>query len=123
MEAPSGDILGRSLRAGDEMGQAILYCFRCSTQLRDSTFEQGKAFRIDNFVVCAACAPDAMKSMPAESVQKLQDMISGKDARQSQGAAKRKTGYALPSVKESIRDSNRIPSVTGSSSRSMPTAG
>jgi hypothetical protein len=84
------------------MGQAILYCFRCSTQLRDSHFEQGKAYRIDNFAVCAACAPEAAHSLPPESVQKLQDLISGKDKKGS-GASQRKTGAALPAIRDSSR--------------------
>src|SRR5580765_353144 len=93
------------------MGQAILYCFRCSTQLRDAQFEQGKAYRIDNFAVCAACAPDAIKSMPPESVQKLLDLISGKDKKGS-SASQKKTGAALPALRESSR-AHHI--VTGSS--------
>lgn len=43
------------------MGQAISYCFRCSTQLRDADFEKGRAFRVDANVCCAACAPDSVR--------------------------------------------------------------
>src|SRR5579864_8667882 len=104
-----------SLGFGDKMGQAILYCFRCSTQLRDSHFEQGKAYRIDNFAICAACAPEAAHSLPPESVQKLQDLISGKDKKGS-GASQRKTGAALPA----IRDSSRAHLAITSSSTATP---
>ncbi|HZE97337.1 MAG TPA: hypothetical protein VE981_09945 [Planctomycetota bacterium] len=97
------------------MGQAILYCFRCATQLRDVQFEQGKAYRLDNWVVCAACAPEALKTLPPESVQRLLDMISGKDTRKNVAAANRKTGHGLPSVKEAIRESSRAMPTTGSS--------
>ena len=58
------------------MGQAILYCFRCSTQLRESHFEQGKAFRIDAHVCCSACAPEAMKSLPPPLADELLKQIS-----------------------------------------------
>lgn len=58
------------------MGQAILYCYRCSTQLRDSHFEQGKAFRIDARVCCSACAPEAIKSLPSHLVEQLLKQLS-----------------------------------------------
>ncbi|HEV3027406.1 MAG TPA: hypothetical protein VG457_07520, partial [Planctomycetota bacterium] len=91
------------------MGQAILYCFRCSTQLRDLHFEQGKAYRVDNFAICAACAPEAAKSLPPESVQKLQDLISGKDKKGS-SSSQRKTGAALPAIRDSSRSNLKITS-------------
>src|SRR5260221_3386631 len=99
------------------MGQAILYCFRCSTQLRDSQFEQGKAYRIDNFAICAGCAPEAVKSLPPESVQKLRDLLAGKEKKGS-GTSQRKTGAALPA----IRDSSRANLIITSSSTTTPAA-
>lgn len=93
------------------MGQAILYCVRCSTQLRDSHFEQGKAYRIDNFAVCAACGPEAAKSLPPESVPKLFDAIAGRD-RKPAAVSQRKSGTALPALRESSRSLNPL---TGSS--------
>lgn len=39
------------------MGQAIIYCYRCSKQLREAQFAQGKAFRLDIRGCCAECAP------------------------------------------------------------------
>ncbi len=59
------------------MGQAILYCFRCSTQLREAQFEQRKAFRVDAWVCCAACVPEALKSLPPGRAEALQKQISG----------------------------------------------
>ena len=53
------------------MGQAILYCFRCSTQLREAQFEQRKAFRVDAWVCCATWVPEALKSLPPERAQAL----------------------------------------------------
>jgi hypothetical protein len=61
------------------MGQAILYCFRCSTQLRDVHFEQGKAYRIDAWVCCAACAPEAVRSLPPDRGQALLKMIAARE--------------------------------------------
>ncbi len=60
------------------MGQAILYCFRCSTQLRDVQFDQGKAFRIDSRVCCSECAPEVIRSLPPDLMQKLLSQISAK---------------------------------------------
>jgi len=65
------------------MGQAIHYCYRCSTQLRHSHFEQGKAYRIDSRVCCAACAPDAVRSLPPDLVQLLLSQIAAKEKRSS----------------------------------------
>jgi len=81
------------------MGQAILYCFRCSTQLREAQFEQGKAYRIDHWVCCDNCAPEAVRSLPPDRAKVLQDLIAGR---------KRKSSAALPALT--------------SSSRSMPSA-
>lgn len=61
------------------MGQAILYCFRCSTQLREVQFEQGKAYRIESWVCCAACAPEAVKTLPPERAQALLRALTGQD--------------------------------------------
>lgn len=63
------------------MGQAIHYCYRCSTQLREAHFEQGKAYRIDSRVCCADCAPEAIRSLPADRVQMLLSQISAKEKR------------------------------------------
>lgn len=53
------------------MGQAILYCYRCSTQLRETHFEQGKAFRLDSRVCCSDCAPEALRTLPPDRVKDL----------------------------------------------------
>jgi len=44
------------------MGQAILYCTTCSTQLRDRDFEKGAAFRSQGFVYCQTCAPAEVRA-------------------------------------------------------------
>lgn len=59
------------------MGQAILYCARCSCQLREAQFEQGKAYRIDNWVCCAQCAPEALRSLPPDRSHLLKAQIAG----------------------------------------------
>src|ERR1051325_965331 len=61
------------------MGQAILYCFKCSTQLREAHFEKGKAFRVDAWVTCSDCAPELAKTLPPNRVQVLLDLMAGKD--------------------------------------------
>ncbi|HVE42490.1 MAG TPA: hypothetical protein VNM14_21600 [Planctomycetota bacterium] len=65
------------------MGQAILYCFRCSSQLREAQFEKRKAFRVDAWVTCAACAPELLKTLPADRAAALQDLIAGKERKPS----------------------------------------
>jgi len=49
------------------MGQAILYCYQCQTQLRSQDFEKGKAFSFDDKVSCLKCAPEVLKSLPREA--------------------------------------------------------
>jgi hypothetical protein len=63
------------------MGNAILYCFNCNTQLRESQFEQGKAYRIDTWVCCQECAPIAIKQLPPERVQLLLGQIHAQEKR------------------------------------------
>src|SRR5690349_5692312 len=69
------------------MGQAILYCFRCSTQLREVQFEQGKAYRIDSWVCCAACAPEAIKSLPPDRAMSLLKAMVGEEKKTQAAAA------------------------------------
>jgi hypothetical protein len=71
------------------MGQAILYCFRCSLQLREAHFEQGKAYRVDHWVCCDKCAPEAIKSLPPESAQVLLSLIA---------SPKKKSSAKIPAV-------------------------
>ena len=61
------------------MGQEILYCFKCSTQLREAQFEKGKAFRVDAWVTCSTCAPELLKTLPPDRVQVLLNLMAGKD--------------------------------------------
>jgi hypothetical protein len=90
------------------MGQAILYCYRCSTQLRESHFEQGKAFRIDTRVCCAECAPEAVRTLPADLVQSLLSQLkartesppssTGKITQRHASAVHRSASPASPSL-------------------------
>jgi hypothetical protein len=59
------------------MGQAIYYCCRCSNQLREAQFEAGKACRTDDLVCCAACAPEVLRTLPADQARLLQAQIDG----------------------------------------------
>lgn len=88
------------------MGQAILYCFRCSTQLREAQFAQGKAYRIDAWVCCAACAPEALPSLPPDRAQALQKLIAGGDKKPAP-----------------LRDSNFRTAVASSTPRPAPAPG
>ena len=72
------------------MGQAILYCFHCSTQLREVHFEQGKAYRIESWVCCAACAPEAVKTLSPERAQALLKALAGGEKKPSAPAAPRR---------------------------------
>jgi hypothetical protein len=76
------------------MGQAILYCFRCSTQLREVQFEQGKAYRIDHWVCCDKCAPEAIKSLPPDRAKVLQSLIT---------TPKQKSSATIPALTSSSR--------------------
>jgi len=62
------------------MGQAILYCYHCATQLREAHFEQGKAFRIDTRACCADCAPEAVRTLPPDLVQSLIVQLKARDS-------------------------------------------
>ncbi|MBV8878968.1 MAG: hypothetical protein JO332_03280, partial [Planctomycetaceae bacterium] len=88
------------------------YCFRCSSQLREVQFEQGKAYRVDNWVICAACAPDALLALPAASSKKLLELMSGVREKKTSVPSQRKTGAALPAIRDSSRANL---TVTGSS--------
>jgi hypothetical protein len=90
------------------MGQAILYCFRCSTQLREAQFEQGRAYRIDHWVCCDKCAPEAIRSLPPDRAKLLQDLIAGRQ---------RKSSPALPALTSSSRS---MPTAASSSPRIAP---
>jgi hypothetical protein len=62
------------------MGSAILYCYRCNTQLREALFEQGKAYRIDTRVCCSDCAAAAVRELPPDRVKVLLDQLQGNNA-------------------------------------------
>jgi hypothetical protein len=64
------------------MGQAIIYCYRCSTQLREVQFEQGKAFRLDSRGCCANCAPEALRTLPPAAVKVLLTQLAAAQQRQ-----------------------------------------
>jgi hypothetical protein len=54
------------------MGQEIVYCVSCQTQLRSADFEKGQALKFGTESVCKKCAPEAVKSLPPHKAQTLQ---------------------------------------------------
>jgi hypothetical protein len=64
------------------MGQEILYCCSCQTQLRGQEFEKGKAFRVDAQAYCLKCVPEMLKSLPSEKAQVLLKQMAGASASQ-----------------------------------------
>jgi hypothetical protein len=58
------------------MGQAIVYCSKCSAQLRWSDFESGRAFKVDDLSICKKCyrevvghEPPAVAKLPTPAVK------------------------------------------------------
>ncbi|HEX7896685.1 MAG TPA: hypothetical protein VF950_02935 [Planctomycetota bacterium] len=52
------------------MGQAIYYCGQCSKQLREAHFDQGKAFRVDQTILCDECAPASARTQASRPAPK-----------------------------------------------------
>jgi hypothetical protein len=52
------------------MGKAILYCYKCSTLLREDDFAKGKAVRSGDHVACAGCAPEIEPAAPPSPAKK-----------------------------------------------------
>lgn len=67
------------------MGQEILYCSKCQTQLRSADFDKQKAYRLHNSVFCLKCARDSVHALPPATIQQLLGQI----ARQEESAEKR----------------------------------
>jgi hypothetical protein len=42
-------------------GQEIVYCSTCSTQVRGTDFEKGRAFKVKDQVFCECCCPEASR--------------------------------------------------------------
>lgn len=85
------------------MGQAIQYCARCAIQVREADFEKRKAYRIEDWVCCASCAPDALKSLPLDRAQALDRLLSGQ-------------GKPSPPVRAASRETRPTPAVLSSAS-------
>src|SRR5258706_15592455 len=59
------------------MGQEIVYCDGCGSQIRSSDFENGQAFKLDSQNFCLKCGPDMLRSLPKAQVKDiLQDITS-----------------------------------------------
>ncbi len=53
------------------MGHEIVYCSGCQTRLSGTDFEKGKAFRVRDSCLCAACAKKALPTLPPEERKKI----------------------------------------------------
>jgi hypothetical protein len=53
------------------MGREIVYCWKCSTRLQSSDFEQGKAYRVDDKMSCGDCIFDLVADLPAEEQEAI----------------------------------------------------
>jgi hypothetical protein len=67
------------------MGQEILYCSKCQTQLRSADFDKQKAYRLHQSVYCLKCARDSVHALPPETIQQLIAQIA-----QQEGTAEKK---------------------------------
>src|SRR5258706_12017255 len=66
------------------MGQEIVYCCRCQTQLRSRDFEKGTALRLESRACCASCAPEVLKSLPPETARALlQQAVAARSSKKS----------------------------------------
>jgi hypothetical protein len=53
------------------VGQEILYCGVCSTQLRSSDWEKGSATKVGLEAYCKKCIPEALKTLSPDKAQAL----------------------------------------------------
>ncbi len=58
------------------MGQEIVYCTSCRAQQRHGDFEKKAAFRIEGQIYCKKCASEALRSLPAGTVQAFLTQIA-----------------------------------------------
>jgi hypothetical protein len=57
-------------------GQEIVYCSRCSRQVRGVDFEKGKAFRVDNQILCQPCCPPSLREAAKKSLTSSRTAIA-----------------------------------------------
>src|SRR5579864_8220589 len=86
------------------MGQEILYCSKCQTQLRSADFEKEKAYRLHNSVFCYKCARESVHSLPPETIKQLLGQI----ARQEEAAEKKNSSTSRILRVVEIRPSKTI---------------
>jgi hypothetical protein len=86
------------------MGQEILYCSKCQTQLRSADFEKEKAYRLHNSVFCTKCARESVRSLPPETIHQLIGQIS----RQEEAGKKQSSTSRILRVVE-IRPGKSLP--------------
>ncbi|HVR82976.1 MAG TPA: LamG domain-containing protein [Planctomycetota bacterium] len=87
------------------MGQEILYCSKCQTQLRSADFENEKAYRLHNSVYCYKCARENVHSLPKETIHQLLGQI----ARQEVAAEKKNSSTSRILHVVEIRPGKSLP--------------
>src|SRR3954468_25078561 len=53
------------------MGREIVYCWKCSTRLQGSDFENRRAYRVGDKVSCADCVEELVAELPAEEQEAI----------------------------------------------------
>jgi hypothetical protein len=78
------------------MGKAILYCFKCSTLLREDDFAAGKAVHSGDHVACAGCAPEIAAPAPPPPAKKQITSTRIPASRPGSGSAIRRPSVPEP---------------------------
>jgi len=53
------------------MGHGILYCATCNSQLRDTDFDKGLAYRLEGQSFCEGCARNLIHTLPEDRVNDI----------------------------------------------------
>ena len=53
------------------MGHGILYCTTCHSQLRDTDFDKGAAYRLEGQSFCEGCARNLIHTLPEDRVNDI----------------------------------------------------
>jgi hypothetical protein len=53
------------------MGHGILYCATCHSQLRDTDFDKGLAYRLEGQSFCEGCARNLIHTLPEDRVNDI----------------------------------------------------
>ncbi|HVR85147.1 MAG TPA: hypothetical protein VMU54_12600 [Planctomycetota bacterium] len=95
------------------MGNEILYCSHCRSQLRSADFEKRKAFKLEGQVLCKDCCTMLHGNPPGESIEVPEEPTSPPKGRSSGGS--RSTTRRIPTVAPSPVVQNRSAAAENSS--------